>query len=85
MNGRKMERKLVTEKELVRLLNEELAKEDNSEGYSFMEGVIRLVDTDENGCNWSEVSLRGSGVPVKPMLPTADRIIAEAKSKYNLR
>lgn len=78
-------RRLVTEEELVRILNKQLAKHENSKGYSFMEGITRLADPDEDGCNWSEVAVRGSGVPVKAIIPTADRIIAEVKKKFNLK
>lgn len=80
-----MERKLVTEEELIKLLNNQLAEHEDSEGYSFDQGVLRLAGVDENGCNWSTVHLRGSGVPVAPMAPIADRIVGEAKKKYNIK
>jgi len=82
--GGTMERKLVTEEELIAVLNQELHKTENPEDYRF-ENIIRLVDKDKDGCNWSEVFVRGSGVPVKAVLPLADRIVHEAKKKYNLK
>jgi hypothetical protein len=80
-----MERMLVSEQELLRILNEELKKVEDSEGYRFGNGVLRLTDTDEDGCNWSTVYLRGSGVPVELMAATAARIVTEARKKYNIR
>jgi hypothetical protein len=80
-----MERILVTKDELVELLNKELSKREDSEGYSFTSGILRLQDKDKNGCNWSGGTLRGSGVPTKPMEPAAVHIVAEAKKKYNLK
>ncbi|MGD0238572.1 MAG: hypothetical protein ABSC55_29045 [Syntrophorhabdales bacterium] len=46
-----MTRELVTEEELIRILNNELAKDEDSKGYSFDNGLLRLAETDENGCN----------------------------------
>ncbi|NPU86291.1 MAG: hypothetical protein HPY65_17565 [Syntrophaceae bacterium] len=80
-----MERKLVSEKELVNILNNELRKNEDSEGYSFDGGVLKLKEPDETGCNWSRVKLRGSGVPIKPMAMVAERIVSEAKKKYNVK
>jgi hypothetical protein len=79
-----MGRILITEKELVKILNNELGKVEDSGGYNFTH-VMRLRDQDKNGCNWTEASLAGSGVPVKPMVPVAERIVFEAKKKYNLK
>ncbi len=80
-----MERLLVTEKELIAIMNKELHKTEKPEDYRFNDGVTRLVGEDENGCNWSTVHVRGSGVPVDVVLPKADRIIFEAKKRYNLK
>ncbi len=80
-----MSRILVTEKELIEILNKELHKTEDPEYYRFDDGVLRLKDVDQNGCNWSEVAVRASGVSVAPVLPLADRIIFEAKKKYNLK
>jgi hypothetical protein len=45
----------------------------------------RLAQPDKDGCNWSEVAVRGSGVPVRDIMPAADRIIDEARKKYNVK
>lgn len=74
-----MNRILVTEKELVKILNKELHRTESPEFYRFDEGILRLEGVDKNGCNWSEVAVRASEVSVDPILPLADRIICEAK------
>jgi len=79
-----MNRVLLTEKELIDILNNELHRKESSKDYNF-ENVIRLKNLDKNGCNWTEVFIRGSGVPVKPILPLIDKIIFEAKKKFNLK
>jgi len=79
-----MSRILVTEKELIAILNDELHKKENPQDYNF-ENIIRLKDMDNNGCNWTEVFIRASGVSVEPVLPLADKIIFEAKKKFNLK
>ncbi|MGD0661841.1 MAG: hypothetical protein ABSD38_27600 [Syntrophorhabdales bacterium] len=80
-----MERKLVTEEELIAVLNTELRKHDDSGRYSFMAGVVRLAEVDETECNWSDPYLQGGGVSVVLMAGVAENIVAEAKKKYNLR
>lgn len=81
-----MERILVSEEELIEILNKELRKREDSEGYSFSPGVMRLRDKDKDGCNWStSVKFRGSGVPVIAMADVAKWIVAEARKKYNLK
>lgn len=80
-----MNRILVSEKELIEILNKELHKTEDLEDYRFDDGVIRLRNVDENGCNWSEVYVRASGVSIEPVLPLADKIINEAKKQYNLK
>lgn len=79
-----MERILVTEEELLAILNRELHKTEKAEDYRF-ENVIRLTDKDKDGCNWCEVFIRGSGVHVEPILRKVDLIIYEVKKKYNLK
>lgn len=73
-----MNRILVTEKELIAILNDELHKKENPKDYNF-ENIIGLKDVDNNGCNWTEVFIHASGVSVKPILHLADRIVFEAK------
>lgn len=80
-----MERELVTEEQLLAFLNKELAKYEDSESYRFDSIGYRLVEPDPEGCNWSTPQLRGSGVPLEPIVPIAERIVGEARRRYNLR
>lgn len=80
-----MERILVTEEQLIAILNTELHKTEDPEYYKFTEGIIRLANTDKNGCNWSTVYVQASGVSVKSVVHIANRIIFDAKRKYNLK
>jgi len=78
-----MTRQIVSEGELLRILNTELHKLPDSRDYRF-EGITRLSEPDEMGCNWWSPTLRASGSPVSIMLDDANRITTEARQKYNL-
>ena len=80
-----MERKIVSEEELISILNGELSKFGECKDCQFYH-VSKLQESDNDGCNWSsEVMLRCSGVPVKICQKFAHRIINEARKKYNLK
>jgi hypothetical protein len=76
------ERQLVTEKELIEILNNELHKRVDSKYYNFT-SVLRLRDKDESGCNWSSsnVGLGASGVPAELIRGIPERIVAETRKK----
>ncbi|MGC9965839.1 MAG: hypothetical protein ABSE08_10575 [Syntrophobacteraceae bacterium] len=80
-----MERELKTKEELLKILNEELKKVEDSEGYRFDSIGFKLIEPDSEGCNWSSAVFHGSGVHCEPMMPIVDRIIQEARRKYNLK
>jgi hypothetical protein len=46
---------------------------------------MRLRGTDDTGCNWSPPYLRSSGQPSEVCLPFAQRVVAEAMNKFNLK
>ena len=50
-----------------------------------IEGIMRLRGTDESGCNWSGPGLRSSGQHSDVCLPIAERVVAEAMKKFNLK
>jgi hypothetical protein len=79
-----MQRTLVSPDELRDLLNAELRKYEECAACQFR-GIMRLQGTDETGCNWSEPMLRSSGQPYQVCLPTAQKVIAAAREKYNLK
>lgn len=79
-----MERIVLSEEELILLLNGELSKHEECNDCRFV-GIVKLRDKDEGGCNWSNANLRCSGVPTEICKPVAERVICEAKAKYNIK
>ena len=81
--GEKTNRKLVSEEELLKLLNSQLAEDEDCRDCRFT-SIERLAEEDKDGCNWYMATLRCSGVPGQVCMPTATRIVARAKEKYNV-
>jgi hypothetical protein len=81
-----MERELVSEEELLSILNKEFSKYEECENCKFA-GVVKLAEADKDGCNWSlaNVSVRCSGVPEKKCHPFAVSVVAEAGKRYNIK
>jgi hypothetical protein len=79
-----MERKQVTERELISLLNEELRNYEECNNCQFT-SIMKLREHDSTGCNWSSANVRCSGVPGEICRPFAERVIAKAKTKYNVK
>jgi hypothetical protein len=79
-----MERNLVTERELLSLLNKELQKYNECTTCQFI-SVFKLVEYDETGCNWSTPSIISCGVPIEIYKHIVDRIVFEAMTKYNIK
>jgi hypothetical protein len=75
---------LVSEEELVAILNEELAKHEAYERCQFID-IKMLRDENSEGCNWYEAELRGGGVPIEICKTDAHRIVYEAMKKYNVK
>ena len=79
-----MERKLLSEKELLAFLNTELRKSGQLEKFYF-ESLVRLRVDDRNGCNWAYANLKGQcGAP--GVCPTdAELIVDKARTEFNLK
>jgi hypothetical protein len=78
-----MERKLVSEKELLCFLNTELKKTGQHENCRF-DSVIRMRIDDRTGCNWASATLQ-CGEELGNICPLdAERIITEAKARFNV-
>jgi hypothetical protein len=76
-----MERQLISEEELISILNAGLFKYEDCKDCHFMEEVVKLVEPDAEGCNWSTVNLRGEcGDP-----RYAYELVADAKKKFNMK
>ena len=78
-------RQQVSEDELLAILNEELSKCEGCKWCRFDNPPMKLAHPDEDGCNWSTVNIRCSGVPVKICQPFVERIVSDARRKYNLK
>ena len=78
-----MDRTLVTEKELLAYLNKELEKTGQQESY--FESLVRLRVDDRTGCNWSSANLKSRAEGVASCPPAAERIVEEAKARFNLK
>ncbi len=79
-----MERKDVSEEELLVLLNSELSKHNNMNKVSFV-SIERLAEPDSTGCNWSKAQVRSGGTPHYVAAPVTGGIVSEARKKYNVK
>jgi hypothetical protein len=79
-----MERTQVTENELLVYLNKELEKAGHQEQCHF-DYIIRLKLDDRTGCNWAYANMKCSGAPGNACPPYAEKIVAEARARFNLK
>lgn len=79
-----MNRKLVSETELISFLNAELHKLGQLEN-CFFASIVRLRVDDRTGCNWAYAQLQGSADNGPASPPGADRIVHKARAEYNLK
>lgn len=79
-----MEKKLVSEQELLSFLNSELKKTGLGENCYF-ESLTRLRVDDRNGCNWAYANLKSSDKSALTCRSAADKIVDNAREKYNLK
>lgn len=79
-----MSRQFVDEDWLRNYLNTEIHRYEECAPCQFG-GIMRLRGTDGSGCNWSSPCLRSSGQPSEVCLPFAQRVVAEAMKKFNLK
>ena len=79
-----MERKEVSEEELLILLNADLSKHNEMSQVMFT-SVERLATPDRTGCNWSKAHVKSSRVPHHVSAPITGEIVAEARKKYNVK
>jgi hypothetical protein len=78
-----MARTVVSEEALIGWMNSKLRQHEECKDCRFT-SVMRLVDKDEDGCNWSSHILRCSGVPAEVCRPTANHIAGQARELFNL-
>lgn len=79
-----MSRKLVSKNELLNLMNNLLHENDEIKDCRFT-SVLKLQETDSNGCNWSMgYGLNCSGVPPEVFAEPARQVVETHMQKYNL-
>ncbi len=80
-----MGRELIDEKALRSYLETELHKHQECNRYR-VAGVVRLQSADAEGCNWSPTITAESGSRNvrDPCVEIAERIVAEARERFNL-
>lgn len=78
-----MERKIITETELIKWMNNELHKEEGFKDCKFT-SVLRLADKDESGCNWSDPKIRCSGIPADVCQERVAQIASDARELFNI-
>jgi hypothetical protein len=79
-----MERKIITETELIEWMNNELHKEEGFKDCRFT-SVLRLADKDEGGCNWSDPNIRCSGTEVDICQKRVFQIVSNARKLFNIK
>ena len=79
-----MPRQELTQPDLLNALNKELAAYDTCADCRFT-SISKTRDCDETGCNWSGANLRCSGQPADVCREAADRVIAAARERFNVR
>ena len=79
-----MSKELVTADQLANWITTELQKVEGCQ-YCKITGVTPLREPDSEGCNWSDsVTVSSGGVPADYFMPPVQRIILEARKKFNL-
>lgn len=78
-----MPRKTVSEVELLRWINAELAKNDECTDCR-VTSVMPLHSVDVEGCNWFSANLRCSGRAVVLCQSVANEVIDQARSLFNI-
>ena len=78
-----MPRIVVSEEELLQILNARLQAHDECTDCRFT-SVVRLQEQQSDGCNWSTANLRCSGTPASACMPIARAVITEVAETHNL-
>ncbi len=81
-----MARELVSKRELIRILNNELSKYEECKDCHFI-GIVKYEEEEGDGCNWlgANVKFRCSGEPDERCRPYISRVLSEAGKKYNIK
>jgi hypothetical protein len=80
-----MERTFVSVEELLSILNSELSKYEEFKNCRFETPPMKLLMPDEDGCNWSTIKIRYVGISTEAGRPVVERIVAQARKKFNIK
>lgn len=79
-----MNKQLLTPEQLAEYLTKELRKVKDCQDCR-IGGIKRLKKADTEGCNWSDSFIVSSGgIPEQYFRPYLEKIVREAKMKFNL-
>ncbi len=81
-----MARDLVSKRELIRILNNELSKYEECKDCQF-DSVMKYEVEEGNGCNWlgANVKFTCNGDPDERCRPFISRVLSEAGEQYNIK
>ena len=80
-----MGREIINSVELQRLMTEALqAVEDDYKDCQFT-GIIKYLEPDDEGCNWSPPGIRCSGIPGAVCKADAAIVTKAFRAKYNIK
>ena len=78
-----MNRRIVSEEELVGILNTELSKYDECKKCKF-DFINKLAEPDKSGSNWYSANMRSGGGASAFCRQVADRVVSEARKQMNI-
>jgi len=78
-----MEQQIISKAELVKIINDELSKHEECNDCS-ISGIMKLQETDDVGCNWTDPYIQCSGVPADVCAPIAGQVFSAMKKIYNI-
>ena len=81
-----MTRELVSKRELISMLNNELLKYKECKDCYF-DSIVSYEEEEKDGCNWlgANVQSRFSGEPDEKCRSFISRVLSEAGKKYNIK
>ena len=77
-----MDKTIVSQDYLLSWMNSLIGRYDSCDNCHFTS--VLLTEPDEDGCNWSSANLRCSGVLIDVCRPIAQRVVDDAKKKFNV-
>lgn len=75
---------MITEQEVLSLLNQALRKTGNHQNHYF-DSIVKLRIEDRTGCNWAYANLTGSNGTSNLCPPEAGKIVTRVRAEYNLK